>query len=82
MTVFRMAMTAAVPRKADGRPDFDPYEFRRRLSEVFSAPESDILLNISIVVLARNQRVLESVAQTADVRITPLDPRSIAHMCC
>ena len=82
-TVFRMSMSVSVSRNPDGTPDFDPYAFRRQLSEVFGADPNDILLNISITVISRNSRVLQNVNDAARdlFNVTVISVSSLAQTC-
>ena len=66
LPIFRLKFTATVPSLPDGSPDFDEWTFRRQLSEVFEADPGDILLSISMTILARNGRVLTAVHEAAN----------------
>ena len=76
-------MSVSVSRNPDGTPDFDPYAFRRQLSEVFGADPNDILLNISITVISRNSRVLQNVNDAARdlFNVTVISVSSLAQTC-
>ena len=83
MPIFVMSMTASVPVLPDGSPDFDPYAFRRGLSELFDTDPEDIVLNISIVVVARDSRVLTAVHAAANdmFNVTILRVSSVFETC-
>ena len=79
MPIVKTKLTVAVPPLEDGSPDFDPYAFRRQLSELWQMSEDDISLDISITALARNRRALSAIQASATsvfnvtvVRVNPL----------
>ena len=76
-------MTASVGRKADGTPDFDPYIFRRQLSELWQTDPNDIILNISVTVRVRSTRALQEIQTSASdiFNITVMSVNPMVQSC-
>ena len=81
--MLRFAMIASVPRLPNGRPDFDPWLFRRQMADVFDVDVGDVALNISILIVARNERILTEARVTAAevFNITVISTSSMFESC-
>ena len=81
--MLRFAMIASVPRLPNGRPDFDPWLFRRQMADVFDVDVGDVALNISILIVARNERILTEARITAAevFNITVISTSSMFESC-